>query len=68
MIIIKWILVLILILFLLPFVSIGFTCGFLYRVLEQSFLIGYDCISEIYLKDLNQEISSIEANKNELEQ
>ncbi len=58
--IIKWILALILILFLLPFVSIGFTCGFLYRVLEQSFLIGYDCISEIYLKDLNREIQEKE--------
>lgn len=53
-------LALILILFLLPFVSIGFVCGFLYRIIEQTFLIGYDCIANTYLKDLNKEIQKIQ--------
>lgn len=61
MIIIKSILAFFIILCILPFASISFLCGFLYRILEQCFLIGYDCIANTYLKDLNKEIQEIDS-------
>lgn len=49
-------------LFCLPFAAVGFTVGFLFRVMAHSFINGYAILSDQYFVELTEQINNLGEN------